>query len=65
MVAYYVNLRCYVSLGVTLWTPSLSPCRSGGSAWMVVTDWVPMFPLNDLTMTNRRDRVPAAALFAL
>ncbi|MEV0227888.1 hypothetical protein [Nonomuraea sp. NPDC050786] len=31
-------------------------------AWLVVTEWVPMFPLNDLTGDNVRHRVLAAAI---
>ncbi|WP_433044369.1 hypothetical protein [Dactylosporangium sp. CS-033363] len=30
--------------------------------WLVVTEWVPMFPLNDLRAGNRRDRVLAACV---
>ncbi|MER6951414.1 hypothetical protein ABT294_46110 [Nonomuraea sp. NPDC000554] len=31
-------------------------------AWLIVTEWVPMFPLNDLTKGNVRGRVLAAAI---
>src|ERR1044072_5067060 len=31
-------------------------------AWLVVIDWVPMFPLNDLTSANVRQRVLAGAI---
>ncbi|MFF4198639.1 hypothetical protein [Nonomuraea sp. NPDC001831] len=31
-------------------------------AWLVVTDWVPMFPLNDLNGANVRGRALAAAI---
>ncbi|MEU1392130.1 MULTISPECIES: hypothetical protein [unclassified Nonomuraea] len=31
-------------------------------AWLVVTDWVPMFPLNDLSGANVRGRALAAAI---
>lgn len=30
--------------------------------WLVLTDWVPMFPLNDLRSDNRRERLLAAAI---
>ncbi|MGP3959843.1 hypothetical protein ACTWPT_27910 [Nonomuraea sp. 3N208] len=31
-------------------------------AWLVLTEWVPMFPLNDLSPGNVRDRLLAAAI---
>ncbi|NUT09357.1 MAG: hypothetical protein HOQ38_02695 [Nonomuraea sp.] len=31
-------------------------------AWLALTDWVPMFPLNDLTSANARGRALAAAI---
>ncbi|MEU0566760.1 hypothetical protein ABZ297_15405 [Nonomuraea sp. NPDC005983] len=31
-------------------------------AWLIVTEWVPMFPLNDLTKANVHGRVLAAAI---
>ncbi|WP_370938276.1 hypothetical protein [Amycolatopsis sp. cg13] len=31
-------------------------------AWLVLTEWVPMFPLNDLAPGNLRPRLLAAAL---
>jgi hypothetical protein len=31
-------------------------------AWLVVIDWLPMFPLNDLTHANVRGRLLAAAI---
>lgn len=30
--------------------------------WLVLTEWVPMFPLNDLRPDNRRQRLVAAAI---
>jgi hypothetical protein len=30
--------------------------------WLIVTEWVPMFPLNDLRPDNHRGRVLAAAI---
>ncbi|WP_232664419.1 hypothetical protein [Pseudonocardia sp. TRM90224] len=31
-------------------------------AWMVLTDWVPMYPLNDLARSGIRERLLAAAI---
>ncbi|MFJ9846886.1 hypothetical protein ACIRYZ_41930 [Kitasatospora sp. NPDC101155] len=31
-------------------------------AWLVLTEWVPMFPLNDLRADNRRERLGDAAV---
>jgi hypothetical protein len=31
-------------------------------AWLALIDWVPMFPLNDLTAGNRRSRLLAAVI---
>jgi hypothetical protein len=31
-------------------------------AWLALTDWVPMFPLNDLSKENARQRLLAAAI---
>lgn len=31
-------------------------------AWLVVTGWLPMFPLNDLTGHNVRGRRPRSSL---
>ncbi|MER7500266.1 hypothetical protein AB0L05_32210 [Nonomuraea pusilla] len=30
--------------------------------WLVLTEWVPMFPLNDLTPGNHRERITAALI---
>ncbi|WP_432843505.1 hypothetical protein [Dactylosporangium sp. CA-092794] len=31
-------------------------------AWLILTEWVPMFPLNDLSVTNLRHRALAATI---